>query len=279
MRNNKGQFEKGRQETFEEKEVRIKSLVKSWKNREDYIGDIKNPKVYNCWRSFMFTLKGKKIGCSEEWRDYRTFYQDVIDSYEENLVFSRIDKSKPFSKENFIWLDKDVAANIKDNTIKLEYKGETKTLKEWAIQFRLSVNGIKLRYHRHKDYSTEEILFGRKKVSKRALISASDLEKQKLRDKASKMCSSYKIKDKKKRFDFDLNIEWLIENILFKKCIYCGAKEFVGCDRIDNNKGHTKDNVVPCCVTCNTVRGNNFTFEEMKILGETISKIKNKHNS
>ncbi len=112
----------------------------------------------------MFTLKGIKIGCNEEWRDYRTFYKDVIDTCEENLVFSRIDKSKPFSRNNFIWLDKDVAANIKDNTIRLEYKGEIKTLKEWAIQFRLSVNGIKLRYYLQKEYSSEEILFGRKKI-------------------------------------------------------------------------------------------------------------------
>ena len=274
MRNPKGQFEKGRKESIQEKEVRIKSLVSSWKNREDYIGDIKHPKIYNCWRSFMFTLKGKKIGCSEDWRDFRKFYADVIETYEENLVFSRIDKSKPFSKENFMWLDKDVAANIKDNTIKLEYNGETKTLKEWAMQLRLSVNGIKLRYHRNKNLTSEEILFGKKRVSKRSLLSASELDKQKLRDKASKMCSSYKIKDKKRRFEFDLNIEWIIENILFKNCSYCGTTEFVGCDRIDNDKGHTKDNVVPCCVKCNTVRGNNFTFDEMKILGKTIAKIK-----
>ncbi len=274
MRNHKGQFEKGRQESIEEKEVRIKSLVNSWKNREDYIGDIKNPKVYNCWRSFMFTLKGKKIGCSEEWKDYRNYYNDVIETYEETLIFSRIDKKAPFSKENFIWLDKEIAANIKDNTIKLEYNSETKTLKEWSIQFRLSVNGIKLRYHRDKNLTSEEILFGKKKVTRRALVSATDLETQKLRDKASKMCSSYKIKDRKRRFDFDLNIEWLIENILLKNCTYCGTDRYIGCDRLDNNRGHTKDNVVPCCITCNTVRGNNFTFDEMKILGKTIAQIK-----
>lgn len=278
MRNNKGQFEKGRQETILEKEVRIKSLVQSWKNREDYIGDIENPKIYNCWRSFMFTLKGKKIGCSVEWRDFRTFYNDVVNTCEENFVFSRIDKSKPFSKNNFIWLHKDIAANIKDNTIKLEYKGEIKTLKEWAMHFSLSVNGIKLRYHRNKDFTSDEILFGKKRVARRTMLSAPELEKQKLRDKASKMCSSYKIRDKKKRFEFDLNIEWLIENILFKPCSYCGTSEFIGCDRIDNEKGHSKDNVIPCCVTCNTVRGNYFTFEEMKILGKTISKLKEERN-
>jgi hypothetical protein len=48
----------------------------------------------------------------------------------------------------------------------------------------------------------------------------------------------------------------------------------IGCDRLDNDKGHTKDNVVPCCVSCNTVRGNNFTYEEMLVIGKTLKEIK-----
>lgn len=47
----------------------------------------------------------------------------------------------------------------------------------------------------------------------------------------------------------------------------------IGCDRIDNSKGHTYDNVVPCCYVCNCARNNNFSFDEMKILGKTIKKI------
>lgn len=273
MRNSKGQFEIGRQETFEEKEIRVKALVESWKNRTDYIADLGNKKIYNCWRSFMYTIKGKKIGCSSEWKDYRTFYNDVVDTFIEGLTFSRIDKTKPFSNSNFIWLNKEVAGNIRDNIIKIEYNGATKTLKEWSIQHKLSLSGIRQRFHRDKNLTSEEVIFGKKKQPQRKLLSAYELDKQKLRDKASKMCSSYKIKDKKKRFDFDLNIEWLIENILFKNCSYCGTDKYIGCDRIDNNKGHTKSNVVPCCVKCNTVRGNNFTYDEMKILGETIANL------
>ena len=55
---------------------------------------------------------------------------------------------------------------------------------------------------------------------------------------------------------------------------YCGDTEDIGLDRIDNTKGHTKDNVVPCCYICNTTRGSNFTYEEMKIIGKTIKEIK-----
>lgn len=34
-----------------------------------------------------------------------------------------------------------------------------------------------------------------------------------------------------------------------------------------------KANVVPCCYVCNCARNNNFSFDEMKILGKTIKKI------
>lgn len=273
---NSGRFVVGRIETKEQKLKRISNLTKSWESRKDYIGDIKNPKIYNCWRSFMFTIKGKKIGCSEEWKIYRNFYNDVISTYIENFTFARIDKSKPFSKDNFIWIDKSIASSLKNNNVLLNYNGDVKTIKEWAFELKLSANGIKSRYYKYKDISIEEILFGKKKNTKRDYMSANEIDKSKLRLKASKMCSSYKIKDKKRRFNYDLTTDWIIDNILFKNCVYCNSNEFIGCDRVDNNKGHTKNNVVPCCVSCNITRGNNYTYEEMIILGKTIKEIK--HN-
>lgn len=89
------------------------------------------------------------------------------------------------------------------------------------------------------------------------------------------MISSYKVKDCKNGTNIcDIDIDWMIENILAKECVYCGDNHRIGCDRIDNNKGHTKDNVVPCCIECNTARNNYFSFEEMKLLGQTIRQIK-----
>ena len=89
------------------------------------------------------------------------------------------------------------------------------------------------------------------------------------------MISSYRCKDRKSSLELcDIDIDWMIENIISKPCIYCGDTNNVGCDRIDNNKGHLKENVVPCCVDCNVARSNHFSFEEMKILGQTIKQIK-----
>ena len=47
-----------------------------------------------------------------------------------------------------------------------------------------------------------------------------------------------------------------------------------GLDRKDNTKGYELDNVVGCCGACNIIRGDRFSIEEMKLLGETVRKIK-----
>ena len=72
--------------------------------------------------------------------------------------------------------------------------------------------------------------------------------------------------DKIKNFDktVDFDTQWFIENILEKPCIYCGCNNFqkMTADRIDNSKGHYKDNIVPACKRCNCGRRDRFTVEE-----------------
>ena len=251
------------------------SLQESWKNRKDYIGDIKNkyPRIYNSWRSFMFTEKGKKIGHSEEWNDFRTFYNDVVPSYKEGLVFRRLDTSKPFSKNNFIWIKTSEEALLHDKLATLTYNGETLPLNIIADKYNVSISGLRNRYFKHRDtYTVEEIIFGKKVKRGSKIIQDKDFLSQK-RIKASKMLSSYKHKDKVNSLDVcDYTIDEMLE-VMVKPC-YCGDTHRIGLDRIDNSKGHTKDNTVPCCYECNCARNNNFSFEEMKVLGKTIKQIK-----
>ena len=239
--------------------------------------DIKrnNPYIFNSWRSMLYTDKGKKIGTSEEWKDFLTFFNDVSPTYKKGLILCRLYKDKPFSKDNFIWLTREESPLLKDNLIKLNYKGESLYLSELADKYNQSLAGIRLRYHRYKDkYSVEEIIFGRMKSPKRPTIGSKELDsKQAIRNKASKMLSSYRIKDKKRDFECNLSVEDMIK-IMNQPCVYCGDTNKIGCDRIDNSKGHTIDNVVPCCVDCNKARSDSFSFEEMKILGKTIRTIK-----
>ena len=86
-RDSKGRFTSNHSESIDDKIKRMYALQESWKSRKDYIGDIraKHPRIYNSWRSIMFTQKGKKAGISEEWKNFRTFYNDVVLSYQDDL--------------------------------------------------------------------------------------------------------------------------------------------------------------------------------------------------
>jgi len=76
--------------------------------------------------------------------------------------------------------------------------------------------------------------------------------------RASMLLGGYKYSDKiHNRGDCDLTAQWIVENIFSRPCHYCGDSDWtkIGCDRIDNSKPHTMDNVVPCCEKCNRNRG------------------------
>ena len=95
----------------------------------------------------MFTKKGKKIGISEEWKQFRTFYNDVKPSYKEGKVFRRLDCTKPFSKTNFIWVTIEEATLLKSNLITLTYNG--KTLKKHIGYFIILKSDSNLTSHRN----------------------------------------------------------------------------------------------------------------------------------
>lgn len=252
------------------------ALSEAWKKRPGYIADIveKNPKLYNSWRAIRFTAKGKRAGCCEEWKNYRKFYEDVAPSFFGGCVLRRKDIHKPWSPDNFMTTTTAAAAAAQES-IFIEYNGERLSLRQWSVRLGIPYNGVKLRYYRHKDYTPEQILFGIRKARGSKVAKDANEPGVKIRAKASKMISQYKAKDRANGCRVcDITIDWMLENILSKPCHYCGDTRRVGCDRIDNKKGHTMDNVVPCCVECNTARNDYFTYEEMRRLGKTIAEIK-----
>ena len=82
--------------------------------------------------------------------------------------------------------------------------------------------------------------------------------------RAKSLLSSYRANDKKrKRGKTTITAKWIVENILSKPCVHCGETDWrkVGCNRLDNAKSHTPDNVEPCCWYCNNKLGHEFTKE------------------
>ena len=86
---------------------------------------------------------------------------------------------------------------------------------------------------------------------------------------------TYKFTDK--RDNLSTTVDFSFDDFLYflstNKCVYCDSNINLGLDRIDNNKGHSKDNVLVCCLRCNTLRSNKFTVNEMKQIGQVLKKI------
>ncbi len=94
------------------------------------------------------------------------------------------------------------------------------------------------------------------------------------RGRANNLLSSYRSNDiKHNRGECKITVDWILDNILFEPCIYCGEKgwEIIGCDRKDNKLPHTPDNCVPCCLSCNSKKGSMNYEEFKKMLGEENS--------
>ena len=75
-----------------------------------------------------------------------------------------------------------------------------------------------------------------------------------IKGRANYLCKNYKQQDKKRGVgEGDLTAKWILENILTKPCAHCGNEgwQIIGCNRLDNSKPHTMDNVEPCCLDCN----------------------------
>lgn len=54
------------------------------------------------------------------------------------------------------------------------------------------------------------------------------------------------------------------QELIIKPCFYCNYHkegEVHGIDRVDNQKGYIEDNVVPCCETCNVLKGSQHPQE------------------
>lgn len=72
--------------------------------------------------------------------------------------------------------------------------------------------------------------------------------------RASNLVSAYNKADRENgRGRGDLTAQWIVDNIFSKPCAHCGKEgwKIIGCNRLDNTRPHTMDNVEPCCRSCN----------------------------
>ena len=200
------------------------------------------------WKLFgIFKQKPKEMS-PEKKKEYMKKY------YQEHKEY--------FAEHNRNWYE-----NHKEE--KLEYNKEFKEthkedIKKWA----------KTSYERNKDKHTE-----RKKVyAEKNKEHIKEKQREWAQTKSGKACSrlhKYKLMDLKYcGGGTTITKQWILDNIFNgQKCHYCGESDWkkLGCDRIDNSKPHTPDNVVCACGDCNHDRRNrNKSVEEYVIYRRSI---------
>ena len=104
---------------------------------------------------------------------------------------------------------------------------------------------------------------------------------------AHQVFCAYRKSASNRGYEFSITENRIME-LIKEPCRYCGTKphniqknkygngDFIynGIDRIDNNLGYTKDNVVPCCKICNRMKGSSSVAE---FLGRVDAIYKNLH--
>ena len=92
--------------------------------------------------------------------------------------------------------------------------------------------------------------------------------------RASNLVGNYRQSDREaNRGECTLTAQWIIDNIFPKPCHWCKKTDWtkMGCDRIDNDKPHTPDNVNPCCEECNKKRGTRTYEEFLKLIKAPVT--------
>jgi len=115
------------------------------------------------------------------------------------------------------------------------------------------------------------------------------VSKKRLKPRLSNMrvtISNYKAGAERRGLEWDLTEEQFKE-ITQKDCYYCGTKPnnrienkgsngayiYNGIDRVNNNKGYTIENSVPCCYTCNRRKGKSSLQEYKDWIKQTYIKL------
>jgi hypothetical protein len=82
----------------------------------------------------------KGIKVCDQWNDYMSFHNDMIDSYlthvaehgEKDTTIDRKDNDKGYSPDNCRWATYKVQGNNRKVNLSIEYKGEVHNLTEWS---------------------------------------------------------------------------------------------------------------------------------------------------
>jgi hypothetical protein len=129
-----------------------------------YKNDTASPRyknLYGVWRAIkrrctnpsakdFLRYGGRGITVCKEWIDFDVFIADMFCGYKKGLQIDRINNLEGYSKANCRWVTaKENSCNRRSNQW-LEYKGERKTVSQWAEKMGISFSMLWQRIHKNK---------------------------------------------------------------------------------------------------------------------------------
>lgn len=117
--------------------------------------------INRCYRQKDISYKNygnKGIIVCDEWKnDFMSFYNwSMANGYANDLTIDRIDVNGNYEPSNCRWVNMAVQQNNRSNNRILEYKGQKKTITEWAKYCGLSYRN--LYYRLNNGYTIEEAI-------------------------------------------------------------------------------------------------------------------------
>lgn len=129
-----------------------------------------NERIYHIWKAMKqrcysenssryADYGGRGIRICAEWKDnFESFYSWAINNgYNDNMTIDRIDNNGNYSPSNCRWISKAEQNLNKRNSHLITYKGETKTMTEWARKMHLPPSVVQYRLNKAK-WSVEKTL-------------------------------------------------------------------------------------------------------------------------
>ena len=110
----------------------------------------KGTRLYNIWKGMndrtnrkssrnYINYGGRGISVCKEWQSFEVFYKWAMEhGYQDDLSIDRIDVNGNYCPENCRWANAKIQANNSRRNAKIEYKGQTLTLQQWAEKLRIN---------------------------------------------------------------------------------------------------------------------------------------------
>lgn len=136
---------------------RKETASETWKNHFSTHG-MSDTRIYNIWSGMKSRCNyprnveyqnygGRGICVCQEWdSSFESFYKWAAENgYSDDLTIERIDNDRGYSPDNCRWATYKEQANNRRGLRKITYKGETKTISDWAREYGMSHETLRYR--------------------------------------------------------------------------------------------------------------------------------------